>query len=99
ERLVGILTERDVVFRVVARERDPKSTAISEVMTVNPQTIDPRESLGRALLIMHENRFRHLPVVEEGKLIGVVSARSAMDPDLEEFNVEEHRRRHYTALR
>jgi CBS domain-containing protein len=93
--LVGILTERDVVFRVVARELDPKSTHIADVMTPSPQTIGPEQPLGRALVVMHENGFRHLPVLEHGKLIGVVSARSAMDPELEEFAAEVERRKFY----
>src|SRR4051812_21511260 len=51
EQLVGIFTERDVVFRVVARELDPEATAIGIVMTPAPQTIGPDEPLGRALLV------------------------------------------------
>lgn len=92
ERLVGIFTERDVVFRVVARELDPGTTPIADVMTHEPRTIGPLEPLGRALLIMHDNGFRHLPVLDDGKLVGVVLARSAMDPDLEEFASEAVRR-------
>ena len=53
------------------------------------------ESFGYTLLLMHENGFRHLPVIERGKLVGVVSARNALDPDLEEFVLEVHRREHF----
>ena len=94
-RLVGIFTERDVVFRVVARGLDARTTAVSEVMSPAPHTIHPDKPFGSALLVMHENGFRHLPVVENGKPIGIVSARSAMDPDLEEFAFEAQRRKHY----
>ncbi|HEX8013012.1 MAG TPA: CBS domain-containing protein [Casimicrobiaceae bacterium] len=94
-RLVGIFTERDVVFRVVAQGLDARTIRLADVMTPAPKTVDAHKPLGYALLIMHERGFRHLPVVEEGKLIGIVSARSAMDPDLEEFVSEAHRRRHY----
>lgn len=94
-RLVGIFTERDVVFRVVARGLDARTTAVSEVMSPAPHTVHPDKPFGYALLVMHENGFRHLPVVENGKPIGIVSARSAMDPDLEEFSFEAQRRRHY----
>lgn len=94
-RLVGIFTERDVVFRVVARGLDARTTAVSEVMSPAPHTIHPDKPFGSALLVMHENGFRHLPVVENGKPIGIVSSRSAMDPDLEEFAFEAQRRRHY----
>lgn len=91
--LVGIFTERDVVFRVIAQGRDAKTTPLADVMTKDPQTVDPNKSFGYALLVMHENGFRHLPVVENGKLIGIVSARNALDPDLEEFVAESQRRK------
>jgi len=93
-RLVGIFTERDVVFRVVAKGRDPAQTLLSEVMTPDPKTIDPAKSFGYALLLMHENGCRHMPVVEDGKPVGMVSARNALDPDLEEFVSESQRRKH-----
>jgi CBS domain-containing protein len=92
DRIVGIFTERDVVFRVVARGRDPAATLIADAMTPAPLTIEADELFGAALLVMHDHGFRHLPVVEAGKLIGIVSARSAMDPDLEEFTSEAQRR-------
>jgi len=94
ERLVGIFTERDALTRVMAKGRDPKSTMLAEVMTPNPQTVDPNKSFGAALLMMFENGFRHVPVVEEGKVIGIVSSRNALDPDLEEFVAEAQRRKH-----
>ena len=94
ERLVGIFTERDAVIRVMAKGRDPKSTMLAEVMTPDPQTVDPNKSFGAALLMMFENGFRHVPVVEEGKVIGIVSSRNALDPDLEEFVAEAQRRKH-----
>ncbi len=93
ESLVGIFTERDVVFRVIAQGRDAKTTPLADVMTTEPQTVDPNKSFGYALLVMHEYGFRHLPVVENGKIIGIVSARNALDPDLEEFVAESQRRK------
>ena len=99
ERLVGIFTERDVVFRVVARGLDPSEARIGEVMTRDPKTIGPEEPFGLALLVMHDGGFRHLPVIEDGKPIGIVSARSAMDPDLEEFVSEAQRREHFSKKR
>ena len=94
ERLLGIFTERDALTRVIAKERDPKSTLLAEVMTADPQTVDSKKSFGAALMMMFENGFRHVPVVEEGKLIGIVSSRNALDPDLEEFVAEAQRRKH-----
>ena len=92
-RLVGIFTERDAVFRVVAQGRDPKATRLAEVMTPEPQVVDPDKSFGYALLLMHESGFRHVPVIENGKLVGIVSSRNALDPDLEEFVSETERRK------
>jgi CBS domain-containing protein len=98
-RLVGIFTERDVVFRVVARGRDCDTTTLADVMTPEPRTIAPDKAFGQAMLVMHEHGFRHLPVVNsEGRLLGIVSARNALDPDLEEFVYEERRRRQLQEL-
>jgi len=94
QHLTGIFTERDAVFRVVARGLDSRTTRLVDVMTKDPKTVSPDKSFGYALLVMHENHFRHLPVVENGKLIGVISSRNALDPDLEEFVAESERRRH-----
>ena len=94
ERLVGIFTERDAVYRVIARGRDAQTTRLADVMTTTPQTVDPDKSYGYALLIMHENGIRHVPVIENGKPIGIVSSRNAMDPDMEEFISEAERRKH-----
>ena len=93
KRLVGIFTERDAVFRVVAKGRDPRATRLAEVMTKDPKTVSPRESFGYAMLVMHENGFRHMPVLENGEPVGVVSARNALDPELEEFESEAQRRK------
>jgi CBS domain-containing protein len=92
--LAGIFTERDAVCRVIARDLDSRTTRLVDVMTKAPITIDPDSSFGYALLIMHENGFRHVPVIENGRVIGIVSARDALDPDLEEFVSEAQRRKH-----
>jgi CBS domain-containing protein len=94
-RLVGICTERDIVFRVVGAGLDATATRLADVMTRTPHTIEPDKPFGHALLVMQEHGFRHLPVVQNGKPVGIVSSRSAMDPQLEEFVFEEHRRRHF----
>ncbi len=94
-RLLGIFSERDVVFRVVALGLDPATTPLVQVMTPEPKTIKPNNTFGYAMTLMHENGFRHLPVLEDGKPIGIVSARSALDPDLEEFVCEERRRKSF----
>jgi len=95
DRLVGIFTERDAVFRVLARERSADETPIAEVMTPDPLTLGSNARFGTALALMHKNGFRHVPVVDDGKLVGVVMARQALDPDMEEFVVEARRREHF----
>jgi CBS domain-containing protein len=95
ESLVGIFTERDVVFRVIAKDLSPASTRLESVMTTSPLTLDPSRSYGHALLLMQENGFRHVPVVEDGRPIGIVSSRNAMDPELEDFVSEQRRREHH----
>jgi CBS domain-containing protein len=93
DRLVGIFTERDALFRVIAEGRDPAAVPLCDVMTRDPITVTPEETFGYALLLMYERGFRHLPVVEGGWPIGVLSARHALDPDLEEFAAEAERRK------
>ena len=93
-RLVGIFTERDVVYRITAVDRDPRATRLGEVMTPQPKTLAPEESFGRALLVMHENGFRHVPVVEDGKPLGMISARDALEPELRDFETELLHREH-----
>ncbi len=95
ERLVGIFTERDVVFRVIAKDLDPAATPLEAVMTPSPRTLEPNRTYGHALLLMQENGFRRVPVVQEGRLLGIVSSRNAMDPELEEFVSEQRRREHH----
>jgi CBS domain-containing protein len=94
ERLVGIFTERDALFRVIAAGLDARTTRLADVMTAEPRTVGPDESYGYALLMMQENGFRHAPVVDNGKPIGIVSSRNALDPELEEFVSEANRREH-----
>ncbi len=94
-RLVGIFSERDAVFRVVAQGLNPDTTALAAVMTASPLSMQPDQSYGHALLLMQENGFRHLPVVEDDHPIGIISSRNAMDPELEEFVFEARRREHF----
>ena len=92
EKLIGIFTERDIVFRVLAEGRDPRTTRLAEVMTAKPQTIAPDRPFGHALHLMYESGFRHVPVVEHGRPIGMVSARDVLGPELQEFEAELQRK-------
>lgn len=79
----GILTERDLMTRVVAKALDPKSTPASEVMTRNPQSVSPETKVAEAVLIMIERGFRHLPIIaSSGKILGVFSLRDALPREL-----------------
>jgi len=83
-RLVGIFSERDLMKRVIAVNRDPGSTRVSEVMTAKPVVVDVHDSLERCLQTMKQAGIRHLPVVEGDKLIGLVSLRDLLQGDLDE---------------
>lgn len=83
--LAGIFTERDALFRVVAEGLDANGTSVADVMTADPVTIAPDKAFAAALEIMHTGQFRHVPVVEDGRPIGMVSSRDAMGPELEQF--------------
>ncbi len=74
-RVTGIFTERDLVNTVVACDRDPKSTPLSKVMTKDPDTISPEATALEALRLMEDSSYRHLPVVADGRLVGIVSRR------------------------
>src|SRR5262245_30253566 len=87
-RLSGIVTEPDRMLRVLAAARDPPATRLADVMTPQPQTIHPDEPFLSALRIMHKGRFRHLPVVEFDRPLGMVSVRDALDDDLNELRMD-----------
>jgi len=76
--LTGILSERDIMNRVVAVGRTPGTTAVSEVMTANPRAVAADESIEECLFIMREFGFRHLPIVDGKELKGVVSLRDLL---------------------
>lgn len=78
DALLGILTERDLMTRVLARARDPAKTAVREVMTPKPVCVRPELPVSDAVVIMLERGFRHLPVVSGTRILGVFSARDAL---------------------
>ena len=88
EKLVGVFTERDGLFRVLAEGRAGDATPLGDVMTRNPKTIGAEKPFVHALQMMHEGGFRHLPVVEGDRVIGIVSVRDALGPELEAFVYE-----------
>jgi CBS domain-containing protein len=74
DRLVGTVTDRDIVTRVIAEGRDPGSISVLEIASTDLVTIDPQQGLDEALRLMAQHQVRRLPVVEEdGRLVGVVA--------------------------
>jgi CBS domain-containing protein len=71
--LVGIFTGRDAVDRVLAEGKDPTATTLAEVMTRDPRTLTAKHDAIEALRLMQDARCRHLPIVHEGELLGIVS--------------------------
>jgi CBS domain-containing protein len=74
ERLIGIFTERDALNKVLAAGLDPVRTKVSEVMTKDPYCIPPTTTVGEAMELVTKRRFRHLPIVENGRVLAVVSS-------------------------
>lgn len=92
-QLLGIVTERDLMTRVLAKAADPTATLVSQIMTPNPQCVTPETRVADAVLIMIEGGFRHLPVMGPGgRILGVFSVRDALPREvntavsLSEFN-------------
>jgi CBS domain-containing protein len=94
-QLVGIFSERDLMKRVVAEGRDPRSTSLAEVMTDDPLAISLNEELGNCMSVMRRNNFRHLPVCHEGKLVAMVSLRDILLQDLTDKDDEVRMMRAY----
>jgi CBS domain-containing protein len=81
--LLGILTERDLMTKVLAKALDPATTLVSKVMTPRPQCVGPEMKVADAVLIMIERGFRHLPVVSAAhKILGVFTARDALPREM-----------------
>jgi CBS domain-containing protein len=84
ERLVGILSERDCVRRVMAKSKSANETRVSEVMTHTPICVSPNETTEQCMAIMTESRIRHLPVIRFGRIQGVISMGDAVHAILNE---------------
>ena len=78
DRLIGVISERDYTRKVVLKDRSSKSTMVSEIMTPDPVQVEPDATLEDCMAIMGQKRVRHLPVTEEGKVLGVISSTDAL---------------------
>jgi len=93
--LVGIFSERDLMKRVVAEKRDPATTRVEQVMTADPLTVSPTESVENCMLLMRQHGFRHLPICEGKRLLAMVSLRDVLLHDLTEKDHEVRQMRAY----
>ena len=95
DRLVGMISERDYARKVILLGRGSRETTVSEIMTRNLRTVGLNDSVQECMQVMTEKRFRHLPVMQEDKLVGlisigdcvnwIISAQTAAIDDLERF--------------
>jgi CBS domain-containing protein len=72
-RIVGLVTDRDIVVRVIAEGKDPKATTVGEIASKDLVTVSPEEDLDQALQMMAERQVRRLPVVDGHRLVGIVA--------------------------
>ena len=84
ERVVGIFTERDVMARIVAEARDPRTTPIAQVMSTDLVVTEINESFEACLARMQQARVRHILVLDNGRLAGIISLRDLMAADLDD---------------
>ena len=91
EQVVGIFTERDYARRVGPDRRQPEETRIEEVMTRELITVDPNQTVNECMVLMTDNHIRHLPVMDEGRLVGIISVGDVVKDMIEEleFHVEQ----------
>jgi len=94
-KLVGIFSERDIMKRVLVEGKDPKKAKVAEVMTPDPLVVTADESFENCMLLMKEHGFRHLPIVDEQKLLGLVSLRDLLLHEVREKDGEVQMMRAY----
>ena len=82
DKLLGIVTERDLMSRVLAKALDPERTTVREVMTPHPICVPPEMPVSDAVVVMIERGFRHLPIVAGSKILGVFSVRDALPREI-----------------
>lgn len=95
DSLVGIITERDYRNKVILKGRTSKTTKVSEIMSAELYTIEPSDTVETCMAMMTDQKFRHLPVLENGKLAGVISIGDLVKAVISKQEVEIHNLRDY----
>jgi len=92
DQMIGIFTDRDYVHKIVAIQRDPAQLKVGDVMTKEVTTVSPDASIKACIELMHDGKFRHLPITEAGQVIGMISMTDVMkilidfhDQDIETY--------------
>jgi CBS domain-containing protein len=88
KKLVGIFSERDIMKRVVAEARDPRTTKISDIMTKGPVTVTPETTVEQCMILMRDNNCRHLPICHDNSLWGLISLRDVLAHEVAEKEEE-----------
>ena len=91
DRLAGILSERDYTRKVILQGRSSNSTRVEEIMTANVVCVSPRTKARECMALMTEKNIRHLPVVDEGRIVGMVSIRDIVGDIIadQDFTIEQ----------
>jgi CBS domain-containing protein len=87
-RLTGIFTGRDAISRVLAEGKNPRRTTLAEVMTINPDTMPSTHRAIEALRLMQDAHYRHLPIVDDGRVVGIVSRGDFRGSELDRLDEE-----------
>jgi CBS domain-containing protein len=97
ESLLGIISERDYARKVILNHRSSHDTPVGDIMSAPPVTVAPEETVHRCMEIMTQHRFRHLPVVKSGRVVGMLSIGDLVKAVIEEQNRRIEQLEHYIA--
>ena len=97
ETLAGIVSERDYARKVILKHRSSHDTPVSDIMSSPPVTVAPEDTVHRCMEIMTQHRFRHLPVVKSGRVVGMLSIGDLVKAVIEEQNQRIEQLEHYIA--